>query len=60
MKASDLLLALAEYDPTIEWQSADNDDDAPFVHEGDRVQWEVDRDGIRREVGCYTQLCDCI
>lgn len=58
MTSAEILAALAEYDHEIEWVSEYDDGQTPFVHEGDRVQWEIHDDYIKRIEGCYVQEAD--
>jgi len=58
MTSAEILAALAEYDSEIEWVSEYDDGNTPFVHEGDRVQWEIHDSYIIRREGCYTQEAD--
>lgn len=60
MNAQEILAALAEYDPEMEWYSEYDDGQTPFLHEGDPVHWEIHDGYIKREEGCYTQECDYI
>jgi len=58
--SQEILAALAEYDPEIEWASEYDDGNTPFVFEGDGLHWEIHAGYIKREEGCYTQECDFI
>lgn len=60
MTSAEILAALAAYDSTIEWASEYDDGNPPFVHEGERVQWEIHDTYIKRDEGCYSQECDFI
>lgn len=60
MTSAELLAALAEYDPEIEWESVDGDGKSPFVCENDGVEWVAEYDGMQRIHGCHKQQCDFI
>ena len=60
MTSVEILAALAEYDPEIEWASEYDDGNTPFVFEGEEVQWEIHDGYIIRREGCYTQEADFI